>query len=69
MLKPDVDSLVPHVPFDRRTFLKTALGSGFAAAVRLKRWKVVRGPGRAQGFGPVATGRDGSAHHSLHEPA
>ncbi|MFC5427481.1 dienelactone hydrolase family protein [Paraburkholderia denitrificans] len=37
MLKPDVDSLVPHVPFDRRTFLKTALGAtfggGFAAAV------------------------------------
>jgi hypothetical protein len=21
-----------------------------------------------QGLGPVATGRDGSAHHSLHEP-
>jgi carboxymethylenebutenolidase len=33
MLKPEVDSLVPHVPFDRRTFLKAALGSGFAAAV------------------------------------
>jgi carboxymethylenebutenolidase len=33
MLKPDVDSLVPHVSFDRRTFLKAALGSGFAAAV------------------------------------
>ncbi|TDV39597.1 carboxymethylenebutenolidase [Paraburkholderia caballeronis] len=33
MLKPDVDSLVPHVPFDRRTFIKAALGSGFAAAV------------------------------------
>ncbi|RDK00148.1 dienelactone hydrolase family protein [Paraburkholderia lacunae] len=33
MLKPDVDSLVPHVPFNRRTFIKAALGSGFAAAV------------------------------------
>jgi carboxymethylenebutenolidase len=33
MLKPEVDALVPHVPFDRRTFLKAALGSGFAAAV------------------------------------
>jgi len=33
MLKPDVDSLVPHVPFDRRTFIKATLGSGFAAAV------------------------------------
>ncbi|MGH8779637.1 dienelactone hydrolase family protein [Paraburkholderia sp.] len=33
MLKPEVDSLVPHVPFDRRTFIKAAIGSGFAAAV------------------------------------
>ncbi|WP_028202967.1 dienelactone hydrolase family protein [Paraburkholderia nodosa] len=33
MLKPEVDSLVPHVPFDRRTFIKAALGGGFAAAV------------------------------------
>jgi len=33
MLKPEVDSLVPHVPFDRRTFIKAALGTGFAAAV------------------------------------
>ena len=33
MFKPDVESLVPHVPFDRRTFIKAALGSGFAAAV------------------------------------
>ncbi|CAD6530532.1 hypothetical protein LMG27952_02443 [Paraburkholderia hiiakae] len=33
MLKPEVDSLVPHVPFNRRTFIKAALGSGFAAAV------------------------------------
>lgn len=33
MLDPDIDSLVPHVPFSRRTFLKAALGSGFAAAV------------------------------------
>ncbi|WP_322030254.1 dienelactone hydrolase family protein [Paraburkholderia sp. J76] len=33
MLKPEVDSLVPHVPFDRRTFIKAALGSGFAVAV------------------------------------
>jgi carboxymethylenebutenolidase len=33
MLKPEVDSLVPHVPFDRRTFIKAALGSGFAACV------------------------------------
>ncbi|HTR07102.1 MAG TPA: dienelactone hydrolase family protein [Paraburkholderia sp.] len=33
MLKPEVDSLVPRVPFDRRTFIKAALGSGFAAAV------------------------------------
>jgi carboxymethylenebutenolidase len=33
MLKPEVDSLVPHVPFDRRTFIKATLSSGFAAAV------------------------------------
>ena len=33
MLKPEVDSLVPHVPFNRRTFIKAALGTGFAAAV------------------------------------
>ncbi len=33
MLSPDIDTLVPHVPFDRRTFLKAAIGSGFAAAV------------------------------------
>ncbi|GLU32229.1 dienelactone hydrolase family protein [Trinickia caryophylli] len=33
MLSPDVDSLIPQVPFDRRTFLKAAIGSGFAAAV------------------------------------
>ncbi|MBN3846708.1 dienelactone hydrolase family protein [Paraburkholderia sp. Ac-20342] len=33
MLKPEVDALVPHVPFNRRTFIKTALGSGFAVAV------------------------------------
>lgn len=33
MLKPEIDSLVPHVPFDRRTFIKAALGTGFAAAV------------------------------------
>jgi carboxymethylenebutenolidase len=33
MLKPDIDSLVPHVPFNRRTFIKAALGTGFAACV------------------------------------
>ena len=33
MLNPDVDSLVPHVPFNRRTFIKAAIGTGFAAAV------------------------------------
>jgi carboxymethylenebutenolidase len=33
MLKPEVDSLVPHVAFNRRTFIKAALGTGFAAAV------------------------------------
>jgi carboxymethylenebutenolidase len=33
MLKPEVDSLVPHVPFNRRTFLKAAIGTSFAAAV------------------------------------
>ena len=33
MLKPDVDSLIPHVPFDRRTFIKATFGTGFAAAV------------------------------------
>ncbi|SIT46714.1 putative hydrolase [Paraburkholderia ribeironis] len=33
MLNPDIDSLVPHVPFNRRTFIKAALGTGFAAAV------------------------------------
>lgn len=33
MLKPEVDSLVPHIPFDRRKFIKAALGTGFAAAV------------------------------------
>jgi carboxymethylenebutenolidase len=33
MLNPEVDNLIPHVPFDRRTFIKAALGTGFAAAV------------------------------------
>ena len=33
MLKPEVDSLVPGQKFDRRSFVKTALGSAFAAAV------------------------------------
>ncbi|MBB5502475.1 hypothetical protein HDG37_006711 [Paraburkholderia sp. MM5384-R2] len=33
MLKPEVDCLIPHVPFDRRSFIKATLGSGFAAAV------------------------------------
>jgi carboxymethylenebutenolidase len=33
MLTPDVDSLIPHVPFNRRTFIKAAFGTGFAAAV------------------------------------
>ncbi|MGH8784617.1 MAG: dienelactone hydrolase family protein [Cupriavidus necator] len=32
MLKPEVDSLVPGQTFDRRGFVKTALGSAFAAA-------------------------------------
>lgn len=33
MLKPEVESLVPGQTFDRRGFVKTALGSAFAAAV------------------------------------
>jgi len=33
MLTPEVDSLLPHAPFNRRTFIKAALGTGFAAAV------------------------------------
>ncbi|QSN63451.1 MULTISPECIES: dienelactone hydrolase family protein [unclassified Caballeronia] len=33
MLSPEVDSLIPRVPFDRRTFIKAAFGTGFAAAV------------------------------------
>ncbi|RZT41471.1 dienelactone hydrolase family protein [Cupriavidus agavae] len=33
MLKPEVESLVPGQSFDRRSFVKTALGSAFAAAV------------------------------------
>jgi len=33
MQNSDVDSLAPHVPFNRRTFIKAALGTGFAAAV------------------------------------
>ncbi|MBY4896471.1 dienelactone hydrolase family protein [Cupriavidus sp. AU9028] len=32
MLKPEVESLVPGQTFDRRNFVKTALGSAFAAA-------------------------------------
>lgn len=32
MLKPEVESLVPGQMFDRRGFVKTALGSAFAAA-------------------------------------
>ncbi|WP_416049305.1 dienelactone hydrolase family protein [Cupriavidus basilensis] len=32
MLKPEVESLVPSQSFDRRAFVKTALGSAFAAA-------------------------------------
>ncbi len=33
MFKSDVESLVPQVPFDRRTFIKATLGGGFAACV------------------------------------
>jgi carboxymethylenebutenolidase len=33
MLTPEVDRLIPHVPFNRRTFMKAALGTGFAACV------------------------------------
>jgi carboxymethylenebutenolidase len=33
MLSPDIDSLIPHVPFNRRTFIKAAFGTGFAACV------------------------------------
>ncbi len=33
MLNPEVDSLIPHVPFDRRSFIKATFGIGFAAAV------------------------------------
>jgi len=33
MLKPEVDSLIPHVAFSRRTFIQGALGVGFAASV------------------------------------
>lgn len=33
MLQPEVESLVPGQPFDRRAFMRTALGSAFAAAV------------------------------------
>ena len=32
-LDVSIDSLLPRVSFDRRTFVKTALGTGFAAAV------------------------------------
>ncbi len=32
MLKPEVESLVPGQTFDRRSFVKTAIGSAFAAA-------------------------------------
>ncbi|MFJ1254605.1 dienelactone hydrolase family protein [Cupriavidus sp. CuC1] len=32
MLKPEVESLVPSQSFDRRAFVKTTLGSAFAAA-------------------------------------
>lgn len=31
---PEFDSLVPRVPFDRRRFVVTALGAGFAVAVQ-----------------------------------
>ena len=33
MLQPDLDSLVPTRDFNRRDFVRTAVGSGFAAAV------------------------------------
>lgn len=33
MLEKDFDSLVPTQPFNRRSFVQTAVGSGFAAAV------------------------------------
>jgi carboxymethylenebutenolidase len=33
MLDPEVDRLIPRVPFDRRTFIKATFGTGFAAAV------------------------------------
>ena len=33
MLQQEIDSLVPSREFSRRGFVKTAVGSGFAAAV------------------------------------
>ena len=33
MLKPDLDSLAPTRDFSRRDFVRTTVGTGFAAAV------------------------------------
>ena len=58
MLKEDVDSLHPGRDFNRRDFVHTAVGSGFAAAV------LIRGLWPAEGVavmrrkrGPIARGK------------
>jgi carboxymethylenebutenolidase len=59
MLKPEVDSLVPHVPFDRRTFIKAALGTGFAAAVMPVSAQTVHTDSDGLEVGEVAVKSDG----------
>lgn len=60
MLKPDVDSLVPHVPFDRRTFIKAALGTGFAAAVMPVSAQTIHTDDEGLEAGEIAVRSDGT---------
>jgi len=59
MLKPEVDSLIPHVPFDRRTFIKAALGTGFAAAVMPVSAQTVHTDSDGLEVGEIAVKSDG----------
>jgi TAT (twin-arginine translocation) pathway signal sequence len=62
MLKPEVDCLVPHVPFNRRTFIKAALGTGFAAAVLPVSAQTIHTDRYADtGLSGAAQGQDASA--------
>jgi carboxymethylenebutenolidase len=59
MLKPEIDSLVSSAPFDRRTFIKAALGTGFAAAVLPVSAQTVHTDSEGLEAGEVAVRSDG----------